>query len=117
MNKKFSVGTDLFEISRFRKKSFKKNQSFYKSIFTILEIKHCLNYSDPYIHFAGIFAAKEAIIKCFNEKIELKDIEIYWNNVGKPAVSIVKNKENVEISISHTKSMASAVAIKISRKF
>lgn len=111
------IGTDIIEIHRFRRRSLKTNMSFYNSVFTKSELLYCLKYSDPYPHFAGIFAAKESIIKCFNRQLRMLDISIDRNENGKPIVigSWDKNKKvKIEISISHTRSLAVAVAIIIS---
>jgi holo-[acyl-carrier protein] synthase len=87
--------------------------SFYNSVFTESELKHCLKYSDPYPHLAGIFAAKEATMKCLDKSLSLIDIEITHDMRGKPsAVTMLKKKAvKVKISISHTASTAIAVAI------
>ena len=66
MNRLFEgqqIGIDIVDIDRFRKKSFIENESFYEKIFTDLEIKYCRKFSDPYPHFAGKFALKEAVQK------------------------------------------------------
>jgi len=105
------IGTDIMEISRFRGKPFESNKRFYESIFSHSEIKHCKKFSDPYTHFAGLFAAKEAVIKSFNKPITMKQIEIFWNTSGKPIVSI-NNRQiyDIKISISHSNLFAIAVA-------
>jgi phosphopantetheine--protein transferase-like protein len=110
-----NVGTDLIEIKRFRNKPLNDhNASFYHSIFTESELIYCMKYSDPYPHIAGIFAAKESIIKCLSRPIKMIDIEIAHNDYGKPiaVVHCGKNKAiRVRISISHTRTLAIAVAI------
>lgn len=112
MTSKINVGTDIEEIQRFRKKPIGKNRTFYQSLFTKLELSHCLKYSDPYTHLAGIFAAKEAIVKCLGKPTGMKNIEIFWDDNGKPKVIINSRKlDNIDISISHTRSIALAVAV------
>jgi len=114
MKQKINIGTDIIEVDRFRKKPIRKNRKFYSSIFTKLELKHCQNYSDVYPHLAGIFAAKEAVVKCVDLPLKLTDIEISWNKNGKPLVVIIHSKKNnVHISISHTKSLAIAIAVNL----
>jgi len=106
---KKGIGIDLVEINRFRKKNFDSNQIFYEKIFTKNEIEYCLKYKDPYPHFAGKFAAKEAIIKATNEKIKLNQIVIKNNLNGLEVM--IKNTINPEIliSISHEKDYAIAM--------
>jgi len=111
MNVDAEIGTDIIEISRLRKKPLESNRSFYESIFSHLEIEHCKKFSDPYTHLAGLFAAKEAIIKSFNKPITMKQIEISWNASGKPIVNISNRQiNNIKISISHSNLFAIAVA-------
>jgi phosphopantetheine--protein transferase-like protein len=113
---KINVGTDITEISGFRCKQVKANLSFYNSIFNRSELMYCLKYSDPYPHLAGIFAAKEAVIKCFDSPIRMIDIEIVRYTDGRPIAVVRHNKKttNIEISISHSQSLAIAVAILLS---
>src|ERR671911_329500 len=110
-----NVGTDVIEVRRFRNKPLnKRNAGFYHSVFTEAEIIYCTKYSDPYPHLAGIFAAKESIIKCLNKPTKMIDVEIIHRQYGKPTAVIHrkrKNAESVRISISHTRSLAIAVAI------
>jgi|SRR5579872_957831 len=111
MISKTKIGTDIIETQSFRQKPFEKNKNFYNSIFTESELFHCMKYSDPHPHFAGIFAAKEAIIKCLEKPVRMTDIEICWNDNGRPKAIIRSQKRNIDISISHTRSIALAVAI------
>ena len=117
-----NVGIDIEEIKRFREKPFPKNISFYKKIFTDLEIEYCNKKHDPYIHFMGKFTAKEAVIKAVSSvmKLTISQIEIINNGDGSPQVSILgqdgKNlSQSIKISISHTNDHAAAVAIAIHR--
>jgi holo-[acyl-carrier protein] synthase len=113
---KINVGTDIIEVQRFRRKPLKSNMSFYNSIFTKSELEYCLRYTDPYPHLAGIFAAKESVIKCSSrQQLRMIDVMIVHDTYGKP-VAIVRNKNKTiktRISISHTRSLAIAVAIRI----
>jgi holo-[acyl-carrier protein] synthase len=110
-----NVGVDIIEIKRFRKKPLNKdNASFYHSIFTESELIYCMKYSDPYPHIAGIFAAKESILKCLTLPLRMIDIEIKHNQDGKPSTAILSKKTRAtqaRVSISHTKSIAIAAAV------
>ena len=113
---KLNVGVDIIEIIRFRNKPLNKNNaSFYDSIFTKSELMYCMKYSDPYPHLAGIFAAKEAILKCLTIPLRMIDIEIKHDHQdGKPSTRIRSKKTKAiqaRISISHTKSIAIAAAV------
>ncbi len=109
-----NIGIDVIEIRQFRKKPLNnKNASFYHSIFTESELSYCMKYSDPYPHIAGIFAAKESLLKCLAKPTKMSDIEISHNQNGKPVVAVQDRKiraSNVNISITHTRSIAIALA-------
>ena len=110
-----NVGTDVIEVKRFRSKPLNdRNTRFYHSVFTKSEMIYCAKFSDPYPHLAGIFAAKESIIKCLNKPTKMIDIEIIHEQYGKPSAVIHRKRKNTistRISISHTRSLAIAVAI------
>jgi holo-[acyl-carrier protein] synthase len=110
---KINIGTDIVEVKRFKRKSPRTNLTFYNSIFTKSELKYCLRYSDPYPHLAGIFAAKEAILKCSDQPLNMIDIEIIRDPNGRPVAVVQHRKKTikVQISISHTRTVAIAVAI------
>lgn len=115
------IGNDIIEIERIREAVEAHGDRFASKLFTPLEKEYCSKYKDPIPHFAGRFAAKEAIAKAFGtgfgEKTSWLDIEILNDPNGKPQVffspAIKKQFHNpkVLISISHCKSYATAVAI------
>ena len=108
------IGIDIVNVERFRKKKIAENNSFYKKIFTYLEIKYCRKFSDPYPHFAGKFALKEAVQKSIQENTLFKKIEISHIN-SKPKVKIEDQEEKYDfiVSISHEKKYAIAIAISV----
>jgi len=80
MIEKIGVGVDIINVSRFRNMPFEKKSSFYKKIFHDNEINYCLKFKDPYTHFAGKFALKEALIKSIDKKIFPSEIETSYLN-------------------------------------
>ncbi|MGL5970494.1 MAG: holo-ACP synthase, partial [Cetobacterium sp.] len=73
--------------------------------------------------YAGRFSAKEAISKALGTGVRgfnLVDIEILNNSLGKPEVTLLgelkKRDIKVEVSISHCKTYATAVAIIMERE-
>ena len=124
------VGTDIIEVSRIEKLIKEKGDKFLNRIYTKNEIDYCESKgSNKYQHYAGRFAAKEAIFKVLNVKIDqgnsltFKNIEILNKNDGAPYVNILDNimidcfDRNVEVSISHIKKYATAIAVSISLPF
>ena len=116
-------GTDIIEISRIQKSIEKSGENFIKLIYTPNEIKCCESKkAAKYYHYAGRFAAKEAIFKAvsklLNEKYEIswKNAEILNDENGKPYINFIdtnlaNNIEDIDISISHCKEYAVAVVV------
>tara|TARA_B110000438_G_C15800844_1_gene645087 strand:+ start:572 stop:931 length:360 start_codon:yes stop_codon:yes gene_type:complete len=107
------VGIDLVDINRFKDIPFDKNKSFYRKNFSENEIDYCLKFDEPYKHFAGKFAAKEAAKKTLDIKLKMLDIKIEYTN-AKPKLIIPHNNYEFEVSISHDGNYA--IAIVISKK-
>ena len=61
-----------------------------------------------YKHFAGKFAIKEATIKAIDKKIQLLQIKTYHKE-SKPKVSIVSEKIDLKVSVSHDGDYAIAI--------
>jgi phosphopantetheine--protein transferase-like protein len=105
-----SVGIDVVEVSRFN--FFDEVDHAVKKIFSDYEIKYCLKHKDPSTHFAGIFAAKEAVSKTLGtEKFPFIEIEIRHAKDGSPEVWNKSKKIKVRVSITHTSMIAIAVAL------
>lgn len=115
-------GTDIIEVSRIRDSIEKSGDTFLKLIYTPKEIEYCESKKkSKYYHYAGRFAAKEAIYKAVSELLNDK-FEISWQNAqvindnnGNPKVEFlntsIKNIKNIDISISHCKEYAIAMVI------
>ena len=106
------IWSDIVKIERFRKKEIFENQSFYEKIFTKSEISYCKKFSDPYPHFAGKFALKEAVQKAIQENTIFRKIETFHSN-SRPKIIIKNQEKKYEFitSISHEKKYAIAIAI------
>jgi holo-[acyl-carrier protein] synthase len=114
------IGTDIVSIPRLKKTiNYSQCDKFINRIFTENEINYCNNKVDSFIHFAGRFAAKEAIKKALlsSEKIDsvnMKSIEIISGKNRKPEVNLVISSElkfQCKVSISHTAEYAIAFAL------
>jgi len=105
------IGIDIVDVNRFKDMPFETKTSFYKNIFHQNEIEYCLKFKDPYTHFAGKFAIKEAVIKSINEKESL--LRIITDHVNeKPSVVISgKNEYKFIVSISHEENYAIGVVV------
>ncbi len=116
-----NIGHDIVDISRIEESIAKFGDRFLFKLFSQNEIAYCQSKGNPSIHFAGRFAGKEAIAKAlgtgFGEYLKWQDIEILNDELGKPCVIMSKDLKNaypnhlISISISHTQTIASAVAI------
>jgi len=73
-------------------------------IFTIKELSYSQSRAHPLQTLTGLFAAKEAIQKCSEDKLNLTDIEILPDANGRPHTS------GYSISISHSQDYAVAIA-------
>ncbi|MBT4784252.1 MAG: holo-ACP synthase [Candidatus Marinimicrobia bacterium] len=96
----------------------KSGDRFKEKIFTNKEIAYCDEKSNPSIHFAGRFAAKEAIKKCiyssgYNKEIAFSKIEILPESNGIPIVSFIDilDYKEIKVSIAHENDFAIAIAM------
>lgn len=112
------IGNDIIEINRIEKVIKKAN--FITKVFTENEIKLFEIKGNRAEFFAGRFAGKEAVSKALGtgfREFSLTDIEILNNELGKPYVTFKNSIESynkkyfIDISISHCKEYATAVAI------
>jgi holo-[acyl-carrier protein] synthase len=117
----FGIGHDIIEVSRIEQSVMKHQERFYEKLFTDEEIAYCLSKPSPSLHFAGRFAAKEALAKAlgfgFGSEVRWKEISILNDENGKPFVELQGkmgvdfSNFHIDISISHIRELASAVAI------
>tara|TARA_Y100001970_G_scaffold290444_1_gene424215 strand:- start:1384 stop:1746 length:363 start_codon:yes stop_codon:yes gene_type:complete len=111
------IGTDLVEVTRIRSAIDEIGVRFLNRIFTEFEQQYCQSKANPEIHYAGRFAAKEAVMKALkssgiNDPIPFDSIDIQSSDTGEPLV-VMKLKFGgiCKVSISHTETHAIASAI------
>lgn len=118
------IGTDICKLERIEKLlSGDKKDAFIKRTYTEVEIANLPSEKRALSYYAGRWAAKEAIAKCFGtgfgEHCRWLDISILRNENGAPSVSLSgKTAETatrmsidlIHISISHEKDYAVAFA-------
>ncbi len=86
-------GVDMVRTSKLRDVCL-RHAGFITEVFTERERRYCLSKRDPYVHFAGRFAAKEACLKALGRGLRtaadpiLKDIEIAPEASGRPTLSL-----------------------------
>ncbi len=121
----YGVGTDIVELARIERILRKdKHEKFLQRILTKKELELCRNKERGIIAFAGgRFAAKEAVAKALGTGIGkivgFQDIEILPDANGKPECLISEKARQrlqlpspvIHISISHSQSYATAMAV------
>ncbi|MGF1530699.1 MAG: holo-ACP synthase [Puniceicoccaceae bacterium] len=118
------IGLDLIEISRIQSAHRRHGEAFLHRIFTEEEIAYCLAIRNPYPSLAARFAAKEAIAKALGTGISSrfgwKSASVHHHPGGAPGVRLDHattqllaslNARSVRLSLTHTSTTASAVAI------
>jgi holo-[acyl-carrier protein] synthase len=117
------IGTDLIEVARVADKISKEN-GFRELVFSKNEIVYCESKTNRFEHYAARFAAKEAFLKAlgtgWDKGLFWNEIEILNNEIGKPILSLLgqtaktvnlANNSTIFVSLSHLKSVASAMVI------
>ncbi len=115
----YFIGTDIVSVSRIEKILQQYSDRFKKHVFTDKEKSYCDLKSNPAVHYAGRFAAKEAVKKALYSSsiinsIDFADIEIISNVSGAPEVKLsTQDLKNVfvKVSISHIDELAIAFAL------
>lgn len=120
------VGTDLIEIERVREAYARSGKKFLERVLTPMERALAYGRGDlrMFEFIAGRFAAKEAVVKALGcglgRKVGFQDIEVLPSEDGKPICTISKaalgrlgydSLIHIHISITHSRTLASAYAI------
>jgi len=110
-------GIDIIEIPRIKSAVQRWGDHFISRVFCDEEIEYARHHRNPYPHYAGRFAAKEAVIKALGDQAPLRwtDIKILNDPQGKPYCVLTGQPPGIThkifISISHTRHHAIANAI------
>ncbi|GAB5403062.1 MAG: holo-ACP synthase [Aureliella sp.] len=120
------IGTDIIECDRIEQMIEKHGDTFLKRVYTSDEISYCAGRKAANQHYAGRWAAKEAVLKALGtgwaHGIQWTDVEVVNQIGGKPEIVLagVASKISHEmgikqmmISISHCKGYATAYATAI----
>jgi holo-[acyl-carrier protein] synthase len=123
------IGTDITECLRIAQMIERHGELFITRVYTPDEIQYCQSRKQSTQHFAGRWAAKEAVLKAvgtgWRRGISWRDVEIRNQLGGKPTVLLRGGVRDVAdelgvgqilISISHCRSHATAYALAIERE-
>ncbi len=118
------IGTDIIECVRIARMIEKHGELFVTRVYTTHEIEYCSTRKSATQHYAGRWAAKEAVLKAIGtgwvRGITWRDVEVRNHPGGKPSVAITggarracerRGIADIQISISHCRSHATAFAI------
>ncbi len=118
------LGTDIVEIVRIGQMVERHGEMFLNRVYTEEEVRYCQRKKESYEHFAGRWAAKEAVMKAlgtgFIRGIGWRDIEVLSQKSGQPTIAIHGGAsdfaeklgiDQILITISHCRAYATATAI------
>jgi holo-[acyl-carrier protein] synthase len=120
------IGTDIVECLRIAQMIERHGELFINRVYTPHEISYCQSRKQATQHFAGRWAAKEAVLKAlgtgWRRGISWRDVEIRNEPGGRPIVALRAGAREqvarlgigeVLISISHCRSHATAYAMAV----
>ena len=120
------IGTDITECVRIEKMLQRHGAHFLEHVFTEREISYSSSKKRSSEHFAGRWAAKEAVLKALGTGwiggITWKDVEVVNEIGGRPRIVLCGGAQatadqlgisEVQISISHCSSHAIAYAVAV----
>ncbi len=118
------IGTDITECLRIAQMIERHGELFVGRVYTPAEIEYCRSRKLATQHFAGRWAAKEAVLKAlgtgWRRGISWRDIEVISGPGGRPQASLSGGAGDVAerigicsvlVSISHCRSHATAFAV------
>lgn len=120
----FGIGIDTIEVPRIARSIATYGDQFVKRIYCEEEIRYCASRPHAAEHFAARFAAKEAFAKALGTGVRRgftwRDVCVLKEFSGRPflelrgkmeerARKIIGREFTVQLSITHTKSVAEAI--------
>jgi holo-[acyl-carrier protein] synthase len=120
------IGTDIVECPRIGKMIEQHGELFLRRVYTEREIRYCQSRKHAIEHFAGRWAAKEAILKAlgtgWSRGIAWTDMEIRSGVSGQPRVlvcggakeaALLRGIGDILVSIAHCRTYATAYALAV----
>ena len=105
------IGVDVVHVPRLRA-LLDRAPRFVDRYFTPEERHHAMQFSDPVVHLAGTFAAKEAVLKSTRAGPPVayaRRVELLRDADGAPYARL--GRRRIAVSITHDGDVAIAVAI------
>ena len=120
------IGTDIVECLRIGRMVEQHGELFLTRVYTAREIRYCQARKHSTEHFAGRWAAKEAILKClgtgWRRGMCWTDLEVRNDPDGKPGIylrgaareqALKLGVSQILLSISHCRAYATAYAVAV----
>jgi holo-[acyl-carrier protein] synthase len=110
------IGLDIIEIERMEQ-ALRRTPRIAERCFTPAERTYCQSRGRAAMHFAGRFAAKEAIAKAVGHPLVWQEVEVGRSRRGRPVVSLLGGTRDalagrkLLVSITHTIHYAAACAV------
>lgn len=122
------IGTDIVEVLRIGKMIERHGELFLNRVFTDSEVSYCQKRKEYMQHYAGRWAAKEAVMKTlgtgWSRGVGWRDIEVCSSKSGRPSIALRGGARemaeqlgisDVLITISHCRAYATATALALGR--
>ena len=122
-----ALGLDLVDVARVKALLERHGERFCERTFSTAECAYCDAHTEPAIHYAARFAAKEAVAKAlgtgFAQGVNWKDIEVLRSDQGVPSIALhagAKAKADELgitkwlLSLTHTSTTAAASVVALS---
>ena len=120
------IGTDIVECLRIGRMIEEHGELFLNRVYTEREVRYCQARKRAVEHFAGRWAAKEAVLKClgsgWRKGLCWTDMEVRNDPSGKPVVLLCgaakdlaqsQRVSNILLSIAHCRAYATAYAVAV----
>jgi holo-[acyl-carrier protein] synthase len=111
------VGVDIIEIERIRA-AMERRPGLRKRLFSPSEIDYCQGKpASEFSHFAGRFAAKEAVAKALGRSLSWQEVIVEREATGRPVVRLDGRAAEaarggcIMLTISHSRDYAVAYAV------
>lgn len=122
------LGTDIIETVRISEMMERHGETFLNRVYTVDENRYCQRKRMAAQHYAGRWAAKEAVMKTLGtgwaKGVGWRDIEVCTSRSGQPWIALHGGAREIAeslgirhmlITISHCRAYATATAIAVGR--